>query len=216
MPAVISPTQQRVLLEGVSWHTYACLLTDFGDSHAARVAYDRGTLEIMAPSFAHEEINHLIARMVEIIATEMDVDFANAGSTTFKREALARGFEPDSCFYIEHVAAIRGKTSIDLDVDPPPDLVLEIDITRPSLDKLPIYAAVGVPEVWRYRGEQVIIYRLVGAVYEVVEASVVLTGLTSTDLVHWLEVSQQTTRPAWMRQVQAWARSRWGAEGKQS
>jgi Uma2 family endonuclease len=210
MPAVISPTQQRVILEGVSWHTYECLLADFGDSHAARVTYDQGTLEIMAPSFAHETINQLIARIVETIATEMDIDFVNAGSTTFKREELERGFEPDSCFYIEHSAAIRGKTTLDVHVDPPPDLVLEIDITHPSLDKLPIYAAIGVPEVWRYRHDQVVMYRLVGSVYEVVEASGALSGLTGNDLVHWLEVSRQTTRAAWMRQVQAWARARWG------
>lgn len=210
MPAVMSPIQQRIILEGVSWHTYECLLADVGDSHAVRVAYDQGRLEIMAPSYAHEEINHPIARIVEIIATEMDIDFVNAGSTTFKRENLAHGFEPDTYFYIAHVAAIRGKTTIDLDVDPPPDLVLEIDITHPSLDKLPIYAAVKVPEVWRYRREQVVMYGLVGTGYEMLDASVALPGLTGTDILHWLEASQQMTRAAWMRQVQAWAHTRWG------
>src|SRR5262249_51158211 len=92
MPAVISPAHERVILDGVCWHTYECLLADFADSHAVRVAYDRGVLEIMAPSYAHEELNHLIARVVEIIALEMDMDFINAGSTTFKREDLERGF----------------------------------------------------------------------------------------------------------------------------
>jgi Uma2 family endonuclease len=212
MPAVISPTQQRVILEGVSWDSYACLLADFGDSHAARLAYDQGTLEIMAPSYAHEELNHLIARIVEIIATEMDLDFANAGATTFKRADLERGFEPDSCFYLEHVSAIRGKAVIDVETDPPPDLVVEIDLTHPSLDKLPIAAALGVPEIWRYNREQVIMYRLAGASYEVVDSSGVLPGLTSADLRHWLEASQRLTRPAWMRQVQVWARERWGMQ----
>jgi Uma2 family endonuclease len=164
----------------------------------------------MAPSYAHEEINHLIARIVEIIATEMDLDFANAGSTTFKRTDLERGFEPDSCFYLEHVSAIRGKTTIDVETDPPPDLVVEIDLTHPSLDKLPIAAALGVPEVWRYSREQAIMYRLAGAGYEVVDSSGVLPGLTSADIQHWLEASQQLTRAAWMRQVQGWARERWG------
>src|SRR5712691_6833011 len=204
MPAVIHPAHERVILEGVCWHTYECLLADFADSHAVRVAYDQGILEIMAPSYAHEELNHLIARVVEIIATEMDMDFVNAGSTTFKRQELERGFEPDSSFYLVHVAAIRGKTTIDMALDPPPDLVVEIDLMHPSLDKLPIYAAVGVPEVWRYQREQVLMYRLTGAVYEVVETSVVLPGLTGNDIVHWLEASQQLTRPAWVRQVHAW------------
>ena len=213
MPAVISPAHERVILEGVCWHTYECLLADFGDSHAVRVAYDRGILELVAPSYAHEELNHLIARVVEIIATEMDIDFINAGSTTFKREALERGFEPDSSFYLAHVAAIRGKTTLDMALDPPPDLVVEIDLTHPSLDKLPLYAAMGVPEVWRYRREQVLMYRLTGAVYASVETSEVLPGLTGNDIVHWLEANQQMTQPAWVWQVHAWARTRWGVPG---
>lgn len=149
MATLIRPTAQSVLLEGVSWVTYECLLADFGDSHAARVAYDRGMLEIMSPSYAHEQLNTLVAMLVSLIATEMDSDFENAGSTTFKRADVERGFEPDSCFYLQHVAAIRGKRTIHLNTDPPPDLVVEIDLTHPSLDKLPIYATLGVPEVWR-------------------------------------------------------------------
>lgn len=212
MATLLSPTAQHVLLEGVSWATYECLLADFGDSHAARVAYNQGTLEIMAPSYAHEQLNHLIAMLVSLIATEMDIDFENAGATTFKREDVGRGFEPGTCFYLQHVAAIRGKRSIDLTTDPPPDLVVEIDITHPSLDKLPIYAAFGVPEVWRSTGKRVVMYRRAGDNYEGVEQSSVLPGLTSADLQDWLEASQRMPRAAWMRQVQAWAHARWGMD----
>ena len=207
---MIRPTAQSVLREGVSWITYECLLADFGDSHAARVAYDQGTLEIMAPSYAHEQCNNLIASMVSLIATEMDIAFENAGSTTFKRADVGRGSEPDACFYLQHVAAIRGKRTIDLATDPPPDLVVKIDLTHPSLDKLPIYAALGVPEVWRYADERMIMYRRVGDGYEVVARSSVLPGVTSAEVQDWLTASEQMSRATWMRQVQTWARARWG------
>jgi Uma2 family endonuclease len=210
MATMINPNAQRVIIEGVSWTTYECLLADFGDSHAARVAYDQGTLEIMAPSYAHEQLNVLIAMIISFIAAEMIMDFENAGSTTFKRADVGRGFEPDSCFYIQHVAAIRGKVTIDLDTDPPPDLVLEIDLTHPSLDKLPLYAAVGVPEVWRYTNDHLVMYRLTDNNYTVVETSGVLPDVARVDIQRWIEAGQQMPRTIWMKQVQGWALDRWG------
>jgi len=207
---MISPTAQSILFEGVRWVTYECLLADFGDSHAARVTYDQGTLEIMAPSYAHEQLNNLIATIVSCIATEMDIDCENAGSTTFKRADVRRGFEPDACFYLQHVAAIRGKRTIDLTTDPPPDLVVDIDSTHPSLDKLPIYAALGVPEVWRSTDNRVVMYQRVGDGYAGIEHSVVLPEVTGMDMQDWLAASEQMSRASWMRQVQAWARARWG------
>jgi Uma2 family endonuclease len=207
---MISPTTQPILLEGVSWATYECLLADFADSHAARVAYDQGTLEIMSPSYVHEQRNSLIAMLVSVVATEMDIDFENAGSTTFKRADMGRGFEPDSCFYLQHVAAIRGKRTIDLVTDPPPDLVVEIDITHPSLDKMSIYATLGVPEVWRATEERVVVYQRTRDGYTAVDQSTVLPGLAADEIQDWLAVSEQTSRAAWMKQVQAWARARWG------
>jgi Uma2 family endonuclease len=208
MATMISPTRQPVLLEGVSWATYECLLADFGDSHAARVAYDQGTLEIMAPSYVHEQLNSLLAMLVSVVATEMDIDFENAGSTTFKRADVGRGFEPDSCFYLQHVAAIRGKRTIDLEADPPPDLVVEIDITHPSLDKMPICATLGVPEVWRATEDRVVVYQRTSDGYTVVDRSTVLPGLAAAEIQDWLAVSEQLSRAAWMKQVQAWARER--------
>ena len=145
-----SETGQCVVLHGVSWATYECLLADFQDSHAAYFTYDRGVLEIMVLSFEHEKLNRLIHDLFTVIALEMNLEFVNAGSTTFKRIDLSRGSEPDTCFYIQHAEQVQDKDNIDLSVDPPPDLVIEIDITSPSLDKLPIYAQIGVPEIWRY------------------------------------------------------------------
>jgi Uma2 family endonuclease len=208
MATLISPTAQPVILEGVSWATYERLLEDFDNSKAVRCTFDQGTLELMAPSFDHERLNRLLAELVAALATGLDLDYEQAGSTTFKREDIGRGFEPDSCFYFEHVAAIRGHRRIDLDTDPPPDLVLEIDITHPSLEKLPIYAAIGVPEVWRYDGERLVMYRLGAGRYDEVASSTVLLGLTSTDIAQLLAASGPMPRAAWVRHVQGWAQRR--------
>src|SRR5439155_7660604 len=149
MSVVNRPSTDRVIVRNVSWETYERLLKDLENSSLPRLAYDHGVLEIMSPHLEHESANRALAAIIEITLEELDLDFINAGSTTFKREDLERGFEPDSCFYVQRAAQIAGKKRLDLTADPPPDLVLEIDITHPSLDKLSIFAAAGVPEVWR-------------------------------------------------------------------
>src|SRR5215510_2863077 len=199
-----SETGQRVILHGVSWETYERLLADFQDSHSAHFAYDRGALEIMVLSLKHEIFNRTLATLVEIVAEEMQGDVINAGSTTFKRADLRRGFEPDSCFYIHNAERVRSKDEIDLTVDPPPDLVVEIDITSPSLNKFPIFAAMGIPEVWRYDGEGVTIFKLEKEEYSIQEASGVFPGLTSPVIKRFLEDSQMK-RSAWVRSVREWA-----------
>lgn len=202
---LVEPVSQCVILQGVSWETYERLLADFEDSHAAHFTYDQGVLEILVPSAKHEEPNRALALLIEMLALALDIDIRNLGSTTFKRGDLSRGFEPDTCFYIQRVAQISGKDDIDLAVDPPPDLVLEIDITHPSLDKLPLYAAIGVSEVWRYDGASVAIYTLAQEAYIVSETSQVLPGVTSAVLSQFIEESRQIRRPDWLRRVRAWA-----------
>jgi Uma2 family endonuclease len=207
MATLINPTEESVIIDGVSWTTYECLLADFGDSRAARVAYDQGTLEIMTPSYQHERLKSLLTTLFEAMATGLDLDFENAGSTTFKREDTGHGFEPDACFYVQQVAAVRGKHRLDLATDPPPDLVVEVDITHPSLGKLPIYAAVGVIEVWRCDGYQVFMHRLIDGQYELVETSAVLSMVNNADINRLLELREEMTRAEWIRHIQAWAQS---------
>ena len=207
MATLINPTEEHIIIEGVSWTTYECLLADFGDNRAARVAYDQGTLEIMAPSYQHERLKGLLTTLFEAIATGLDLDFENAGSTTFKREETARGFEPDACFYVQNAAAVRGKQRLDLATDPPPDLVVEVDITHPSLDKLPLYAASGVMEVWRCDGYQAHIHRLRDGQYALVETSAVLPGVSHADINQQLDLHAEMTRAGWIRHIQAWAQS---------
>ncbi len=202
-PAAIG---QRVILPGVSWATYERLLADFQDSHTAHFTYDRGVLEIMVLSAKHENLNRTLSLLVEVIAEELEIDIARFGSTTFKRADLDKGFEPDSCYYIKNEEHVRGKEKIDLSVDPPPDLVIEIDITNPSLDKLPIYARVGVPEVWRYDARNLTIFQLEDEHYQTVENSLAFPVLTTEVTTGFLAVSTELKSTTWLRRVRKWAR----------
>ena len=206
MATVISPTEQRVVLHNISWETYERLLAEHEETSGTRFTYDEGTLEIMVLSAEHERANRTLALLVEVLAEEMRIDVDNVGSNTFKRESLRKGFEPDTAFYIASAPQVEGKQRIDLTIDPPPDLVIEIDITHCSLDKLPIFAAVGVPEVWRYTGARVQLLQLVQGSYITTHESTALPNVTSDVLTRFMRESEREKRTAWLRQVRAWAR----------
>ena len=201
METVKTPAEQRIVLHNIGWNTYERLLADHENNSAPRFTYDRGELEIMSPSPEHEALNRSVALLVEFVAAEMGIDVYDLGSTTFKREDLERGFEPDSCFYVENQERIRGKDRIDLAVDPPPDLVIEIDISSPSFSKLPIYAQIGVPEVWRYDGERIMILALEGSDYVETAGSIVLPPVTRSALTSFVEQSKATRRTIWLERV---------------
>lgn len=207
MQTVQAPPEQRIILSNISWETYERLLADHENSSAPRFTYDRGMLEIMSPNPEHEEANRQLAQIVLILAEERSINVRGLGSTTFRREDLERGFEPDSCFYIRNEERVRGKKRIDLTVDPPPDLVIEVDITSPSLGKFPTYARLGVPEVWRYDGEKLSIHQLAGdAGYAEVRRSVVLPDLTTDVLTRFVSRSAILDWLSWVREVRGWAR----------
>lgn len=205
-----SPEQatRKVILHDVSWDTYGRLLAEHGDKTGTRFTYDRGTLEITSPSLRHERFKDVIADSFRIVADEMGVDFVGVGSTTFRRKDLDRGFEPDSCFYVENADRIRGQDEIDLERDPPPDLIIEVDITSPSLPRFPIFAGVGVPEVWRYDGVSLQIFCLADHDYVQTDESATLPGVTGALLTQFVEASKTQKRPAWLSEVRAWARRR--------
>ena len=211
METVKSPAEQRVVLHNISWNTYERLLADHENNSAPRLTYDRGELEIMSPSPEHEKLNRRIAQLVLAVAEELDIEAEDLGSTTFRREDLERGFEPDSCFYIQNEEQVRGKDRIDLAVDSPPDLVIEIDITSPSFSKLPIYAQIGVPEVWRYDGERMTILVLEGSDYAERTESIVLPPVTSNVLNDFVEKSKSMKRTAWLEEVREWSRENSGS-----
>jgi Uma2 family endonuclease len=151
-------------------------------------------------------MNRQIALLIQIVAQEWKIDCIDLGSTTFNREELKRGFEPDSCFYFQNAPQIRGKPEIDLTVDPAPELVVEIDITSPSLDKMPIYAQLGIPEVWRYTKNGISILHLENGVYQEQANSLALPFITSDALYDLLLQSVAMTGYEWLRAVQTWAR----------
>lgn len=150
--------QQHIVLDDVSWDFYERLLTEL-ENRPIRVTYDRGRLEIMSPLPRHEKWKKRLGRLIELLSFELDIAVETLGSTTFKREDLEKGLEPDECYYVQHAAAVRGKDELDLTVDPPPDLAIEVDITSRSIPRQPIYAALGVPELWRF-DERLFVLRL--------------------------------------------------------
>jgi Uma2 family endonuclease len=205
MTAVATPAMHRLILCGIRWHTYQQLAADLGEQ-PVRLAYDQGTLEIITPSFEHERLNRLLADIVQAIAFGKDVPIEHAGSTDFNREDVERGFQPDSCFYLgNNVRVIQGKKRLDVSIDPPPDLVVEVDVTNRSLNKLPLYAAIGVPEVWRFGSEHVILYRRSGETYQEVHTSVVFEGVTADDVVHFVQLAYEMPRKALFFHIMRWA-----------
>jgi Uma2 family endonuclease len=203
-----SPAEGRVLLRNVSWETYERLIAEREERPAPRFFYDRAVLEILSPSKKHEEISDILGSLVKELAVELGMDVLAAGSTTFRREDLSRGFEPDACFYFGDTAgSVRGMDDVDLDAgDPPPDLVVEADLTSSSLDKLPIYAKLGVAEVWRYAGGRPQILGLHGDGYERLSRSHSLPPITSEDLARFVEEGLTKGRPEWVREVRRLAR----------
>jgi Uma2 family endonuclease len=205
MTTVATPVTHRLILCGIHWHTYQQLATDLGEQ-PVRLAYDQGTLEIMTPSFEHERLNRLLADIVQAIAFGKNLAIEHAGSTDFQREDVARGFQPDSCFYLgDNVQVIHGKTRLDVSSDPPPDLVVEVDVTHRSLNKLPLYAAIGVPEVWRFDSAHIILYRLSGEAYQEVPTSAVFEGVTADVLLHFVQLAYEIPRKDWFFHIMQWA-----------
>ena len=165
------PSGGTLLLRDIGWDEYEQLLDKLAGRAGLRVSYDQGRLQIMSPLPEHENVKGVIHDLARILSEELSIPLEILGSTTYRRELKAKGAEPDESFYVENAAAIIGKRKIDLNVDPPPDIVVEIDLTHESLSKFPIYAALGVPEIWHYNGEQAQVYNLVGDAYVEATAS---------------------------------------------
>ncbi len=196
----------RMILYGVSWKSYENLLEDFSSQSCPHLTYDEGTLEIMSPTSEHERIKHVIEMIVELLSLEIGLDVYCLASTTFKNKELKRGFEPDSCFYIQNLTSIEGKESIDLKIDLPPDLIIEIDITSQSINKFPIYASLKMPEIWRYDGEKLIIYQLSNGAYTEVISSVALPLITSTDISDFIKKNVNKRSTLLAKEVKDWAK----------
>lgn len=200
--------EQRVILSNISWQTFEQLLKELGDKRASRLAYDEGLLEIMTPLGRHENNNRFIESLIGVIADELNLNLKRFGSLTLKRKKNLKGAEPDSCYYLQNEPLVRSKQEIDLDNDPPPDLVLEIDITSGSLDKRPIYVAIGVPEFWRYDGNKLEVFVLQSSDgdYQQVTQSPTFPWMPLDVIPRFIRQSLVDGETATLRAFRAWVR----------
>jgi Uma2 family endonuclease len=196
-----------ILLKNISWKTYESLLNELGEHGGIRLTYDRGNLEIMTPSAPHEGSKKILGRFVESVSEELNIEIRSLGSLTCRREDLARGLEPDQCYYIQNENVVWDKEQIDLNQDPPPDLVVEIDVTSSSIDRLSLYASLGVPEVWRYDGNRLIIYQLEAQEYVERDVSPTFPFLSQVEMLRFLELRRTTKENALLRLFREWVRS---------
>jgi Uma2 family endonuclease len=206
MTAVMSPPKEQIILKGIHWETYQSLVRDLEAQPSKRLTYDNGVLEIRMPLPPHERYKKWLGRLVEIITEELGIEIASLGSCTWSREDLRKGLEPDECYYIQNEAAVRGKETITLSVEPPPDLAIEVDSTSSSLDRMGIYAALGVPEVWRYDFKVMTFWVLVDGVYVSCEASIALPLVTAIAVQGLLSEAVSMGETSWARRVRMWIR----------
>ena len=195
--------QPLLTLRNITWQTYENLLADLDEQSGVHLTYDQGVLEIMTLTPEHESINRYLSSLIDLLVDELGKDVHPVGSATFKRADVERGFEPDSSFYFSQATQMRGKKRIDLRVDPAPELVIEIDISHGSLNKLSIFAQFGIAEIWRYDGANIHIYHLVDNAYEEQSQRRIFPKLTDDKIEKFLTNSQTMTRQElkqWLRQ----------------
>ena len=203
----ISPGQ-RLIFNSITWQEFETILEELGEHRSSRIAYDNGILEIMAPLPEHEQSKELVSDLIKALLEELDLEFISLGSTTFKNEEMLRGIEPDNCFYIKNEALVRNKKRLDLAVDPPPDLALEIDVT--SCTHPNIYAALGVPELWRFENGILIIYILQNKQYLETQFSPTFPNLPLTQIIpQYLEQIQTSGRNATLKKFRTWIKESW-------
>jgi Uma2 family endonuclease len=199
------PPGQRVLLKDVTWQELETILEDLGEHRAARIAYDRGILEIMAPLPEHEDDKEIISDLVKALLEELDIEFRCLGSTTFKNQAMAQGIEPDQCFYIQNESKIRGKKRLDLTIDSPPDLALEVDITSRTHSN--IYQALKVPQLWRFEKGNLQINILQDGIYVESQQSLNFPRFALIEVIpQYLQQSTTAGRNATLKAFRLWVR----------
>ncbi|MTJ53652.1 Uma2 family endonuclease [Anabaena sp. UHCC 0253] len=199
------PPGHRIILHNISWQEFEEILTELGENRASRLAYHQGNLEIKMPLPKHEVAKVIIGDLVKIILEELEIDCECFGSTTFKRQDMNSGIEPDDSFYIKNHVQMIGKEKIDLNIDPPPDLVIEIDVT--SKTQLDAYLALAVPEVWRYENDKLQINILQNGKYIESEISPNFPNLPISEIIpQFVEQSRILGRSPTLRKFRQWVK----------
>lgn len=209
MSTVTSPPAVRdhVILDNVDWKTYTRFLYLFAERPGYRLTYDRGRLEIMSPSPEHEINTDFLGALVRALTEELGLPIKGGGSTTLRRRRRRRGLEPDKCYWIASEPAMRGKRTLDLRIDPPPDLAIEVDVTSNSLDRMSIYATLGVPEVWRVDNRTLTFHALsANRKYAPISHSLSFPQVTPADLMNFVAMCAGQDENSVLRQFRAWVR----------
>lgn len=201
------PDAAVLTFNGVAWQEYEQLLTDLGPFYSVRVFYDQGRMEMWATTPAHERAKKTLIALVYALSDELEIDLESLGSTTFRSKAKAKGAEPDDCFYVEHfAAALKMKDEFDPQRDPPPDIVVEVDRASSSLNKFVIFAALGVPEIWRVFKKEVRFYVLSGDSYAEVPNSHAFPFLDSRILTKFIVLGLAVGGRKTARAFRTWVR----------
>ena len=196
-----------VVIHDLHWADYEAMLKIVGN-RPIRINYDRGRMEIMSPLFRHGDGSYLLGHMVDILVEELDISYQPADPVTLRRLDLEKGVEPDKLYYFgANAAIVRGKWDLDLTIDPPPDLIIEADVTSSSVPRLPIFAALGIPEVWRLEGEDLqFLHLLPDGTYQAQDHSRAFPNFPVADAARFLEQGQNSDRTAWIRLFRAYVR----------
>lgn len=195
--------EQRFVLYGIPWETYEAIAAALSEQHVF-LTYNKGTLEFMSPSPRHEMLGLLIARMVHNFTQTLRIPIFSLGMTTWKRRDLEKGVEADQCFYVQHEPLMRKRVQIDLANDPPPDLAIEVDLSNSSTEKQMIYAALAVPELWRYEGDRLFPMILKDGVYVETQRSIAFPNLPVRELARFIEMRDSMGETELMCEFQDW------------
>jgi Uma2 family endonuclease len=204
--AVPARPRRPAVLEDMDWRTYSRLLRAFANRRGFRLTYDRGTLEIMSPLWEHDRAANLLGCFVVVLTEELQLPRFAGGSTTLRRRKKQRGLESDNCWWIASAPLMQGKTRLDLRTDPPPDLAIEVDVTHSSLDRMSIYAALQVPEVWRWTAADLTFNVLKGRAYQVQANSLAFPQLAASDMPPFLAQLGQIDDTTLVNQFRDWVR----------
>lgn len=185
------PENASVTFQDVSWDEYEDLLEQVGEAPGLRISYDNGSLHVMTISAEHEKYALFINSLIAGIRLRLRMNILAFGSATMRKRRRTKGHEPDACFYVQTASLIGNKIQLDFETDPPPDIVVEVDVHHDSRPRFPVYAALGVPEIWRYDGQAMTIYHLSGEGdgqhYVAGDTSAALPMLTATLLTEMTE-----------------------------
>jgi Uma2 family endonuclease len=204
--AILEPIgEKRSVLRGLSWEAYLQLIDELPQSRGVRLTYDNGILEITVPLEIHEFSGRLIECFIRTLVELMGLRIKTMGSTTMKYPKLRKGAEPDNAYYIQNQPLVKGR-DVDFSQDPPPDLVVEIDITHTDIEKNAFYSSLGVPEFWRFNGKIWRIYQLCDRVYVEVDASPTFPKIPKERLYAFLKEAKEDEIEA-VISLRSWWRS---------